>query len=217
MANTQKIPAVIIAFDIHGVLFAKDYHRIAHLLWCNKWHLVPLAFYAFHPGFIKALIKLHAQRPVTQAYLLELSHKFKDLQKLIPLGIAIANAQKPLPKTIAIAHRLKNAGFTLHIVSNIGDVIYADLATKNQALFTLFDTVITPSQATAHKGKKHRSFFERYVQQFPDKMIYLIDDNNKNLQRAAKTGIHGIHVKDLSRFSEILIKQANEQQPPFAL
>jgi HAD superfamily hydrolase (TIGR01509 family) len=181
--------STIITFDIHGVLFTKDYKKIAALVWHNLW-VFKILFYALNPFFIADLVKLIIKKGVTEEYIIGLGQKHRSFAQFVPLGIAIANAQKPIIKTVQLAHALKKKGYTLHILSNIGPTIYADLAQHYPTLFAPFDAVIVPLPENNYCGKPHQAFFDQYAQKYAgEKQILLIDDKPINMKKAARAGM----------------------------
>ena len=182
----------IITFDIHGVLFTKDHRKIASLVWHNP-QVLKIFFYALNPFFIADLAKLIVKKGVTEEYIIGLGQKHHSFTQFIPLGIAIANAQKPIAKTVALAHQLKKEGYTLHIMSNIGPTIYADLAKTYPDVFAPFDIVIVPLPENKYCGKPHQAFFDLYYKNHAGpKQILLIDDKPINIKKAVNAGIGGI-------------------------
>jgi FMN phosphatase YigB (HAD superfamily) len=182
----------IITFDIHGVLFTKDYRTIASLIWHNP-RVLKMFLYALNPLFIYDVLKLMYKKGVTEEYIIGLGQKHRSFAQFVPLGIAIANAQKPIAKTVALAHQLKKQGYTLHILSNIGPTIYADLAQKHPAVFAPFDAVIVPLPENNYCGKPHQEFFDVYAKTHAgEKQILLVDDKPINIKKAVYAGMGGI-------------------------
>ncbi|PKN03502.1 hypothetical protein CVU75_01925 [Candidatus Dependentiae bacterium HGW-Dependentiae-1] len=182
----------IITFDIHGVLFTKDYRKIASLVWHNPW-VLKMFFYALNPFFIADLLKLIIKKGVTEEYIIGLGQKHRSFAQFVPLGIAIANAQKPITQTVQIAHQLKRKGYTIHIMSNIGTTIYADLARSYPEVFQPFDSVIAPCAENNYCGKPHQAFFDQYYKDYSDpKQLLLIDDKPINIKKAVHAGMGGI-------------------------
>lgn len=182
----------IITFDIHGVLFTKDYKKIATLVWHNPW-VLKLLFYALNPLFIYDVIRLMIKKGVTEEYIIGLGKKHRALAQFVPLGIQIANAQKPIEQTVHIAHQLKKKGYTIHIMSNIGTTIYADLEKQYPAVFQPFDTVVAPCAENNYCGKPHQAFFDSYHAQYAGpKQLILIDDKPINIKKAVQAGMGGI-------------------------
>ncbi len=182
----------IITFDIHGVLFTKDYRKIASLVWQNPW-VIKILFYALNPFFILDILKLIIKKGVTEEYIIGLGKKHCSFEQFIPLGIAIANAQKPITQTVQLAHQLKQKGYTIHIMSNIGKTIYADLAYSYPEVFKPFDAVIAPCAENDYCGKPHQAFFDQYYKEYSNpKQLLLIDDKPINIKKAVRAGMGGI-------------------------
>ena len=193
LQNSLAPESTIIAFDIHGVLFKKDYKKIARLMWHNKKDLSPLLLYTFNPFFIYDIFKLRYKKAITEEYIIGLGTKYPRLTKLIPLGITLANAQKPISQTISIVKNLKKRGYVLHVFSNIGKTIYADLAKQFPEILNTFDALITTTAKNNYKNKSHKDFFYSYISQHtPKKQLILIDNTYSNIKQAHTLGIIGI-------------------------
>jgi len=195
----------IITFDIHGVLFKPHFKKIASLVWCNK-RALKVGFYFLNPKFTFQVIKLLYKQAVPEEYFMTLTSKYPSLLRYRPLAIAISNAQKPVPQIIELVQHLKARGYTLHIFSNIGEHIFADLAHTHAHIFTLFDKAHVPNRRTGYIGKKHPESFALYNQLYNSdkKNIVLIDDNKNNICRAAHVGITGIYFKNINQLYSAL-------------
>ncbi len=183
----------IIAFDIHEVLFQKDYKKIARLVMNNK-RAFKLVLHMFHPRVIKTLWRLRTKESVVEEYIMRLAKESKHFREFIPLGIEVANAQKPIPHTIELVKQLHAAGYRLDIISNIGNIIYYDLAEKFPDIFALFSNIHVAQAQTNYLAKPHPQVYERYQERHntDNCNIVFIDDKRKNLRAAAEFGMTGI-------------------------
>ncbi|MDR3550884.1 MAG: HAD hydrolase-like protein [Candidatus Babeliales bacterium] len=187
----------IIAFDIHGVLFKPNFKKIIQLAWNHK-KVFTIGFYLLNPKFTFKLISLKYKRAVPEEYFMTLTRDYPSLEQYKSLAIAISNAQTPVQELIDMAQNLKNQGYTLHIFSNIGQYIFADLAHTHPNVFTLFDAIHVPMEYTGYISKRHPDAFDYYLKQHnpENKMVILIDDNKHNIARASQVGIVGIYFKN---------------------
>lgn len=187
----------IITFDIHGVLFKPDYKKILSLLWHNK-KVVIVGCYLLNPKFTYNLLRLMYKRAVPEEYFITFTHTYPSLEQFKPLAIELSNAQYPVGNMVSLAHTLKAKGYSLHIMSNIGTLIFNDLAQKHPDIFNLFDMIHVPSEHTGFITKRDPGAFAHYlaVANTGDKKIVLIDDNKKNVARSANVGIIGIYFKN---------------------
>lgn len=190
----------IITFDIHGVLFKPNFKKIIQLVWNNK-KAFTIGFYLFNPKFTFKLISLKYKRAVPEEYFVTLTRDYPSLEQYKPLAIAISNAQTPVQEIINTAHTLKNKGYTLHIFSNIGEHVFADLAKTHPDIFALFDAVQVPSEQNGFINKRHPAAFSNYLSNFNPhhKTIVLIDDNKRAVARASQAGIIGIYFKNIQQ------------------
>jgi len=187
----------IITFDIHGVLFKPDRKKIAQLAWNNK-RAFTIGFYFLNPKFAYTVLALKLKRAVPEEYFMRLTRNYPSLEHYKKLAIDISNAQNPHHDTIKIAQELKNLGYTLHLFSNIGCTIVNDLSCSYPEIFTLFDKVQVPSSENNYTGKRQPGAFALYQTTCnpENKQIILIDDNKKNIARAAHVNMAGIYFKN---------------------
>jgi len=196
--------STIIAFDIHGVLFNPDWKKIGGLVWRNKkaWSLF---IYLFNPRFVYDFFILLKHGAVPEAFIMHFAHQYPYFAQFKNLALAIANTQKPIASMINLLIALKSRGYTLHIFSNIGTVLYADLALTFPAIFCLFDAACVPSATTNYHGKRHKKTFLAYLEQFnpTHKQIIFIDNNARNIRTASRVGIVGIYYKNPTQLKRV--------------
>lgn len=200
----QQKDATIITFDIHGVLFKTDYKKIIFLILKNRAFLRTICSIRL---IIKSIRLLHQQRKtVGEAFLMTLAAKHQPLAKHLPFIIRLINTQKPIPSTINIVKRLKSQGYTLHILSNIGEQIFADLKRHFFSLFNLFDDYTVATSQKGYIGKPDPNMFENYLSNFnrENKQIIFIDDKQRNLNTAKQFGITCIHYQSPEQLEETL-------------
>ena len=191
--NPQK---TILAIDLHGVLFKHDYKRMFKAYWQSK-HKLTLILALINPLLWINAIRLACQHAVAEQFLIGLADKHHRLKPFVPLGIHIANQQKPIKKVVTMLKDLKNKGYTLHLFSNIGSIVFEDIRKNFPDIFQLFDSFILPSRSNNYLRKPSPVAFTTYLRENnkKNKKVVLIDDKIKNIRQAKYHGIKGILFK----------------------
>jgi FMN phosphatase YigB (HAD superfamily) len=198
----------IIAFDLHGVIFKRDYRRMAQILWKfpNKSKLV-LALCS--PFFLFDAIKLWHNKGVAEQFIICLAQKHKRLLPFVPLGITIANTQKLVPETVALLRELHDHGYKLHIFSNIGSIIFADLIPQYPDVFALFTSATLPSQENEYTRKPYPHAFNNFFRNSgaigTSADVIFIDDSISNIWAAREHGIKTIYFRSAAKLRKQLI------------
>lgn len=185
----------IIAFDLHGVLFNQDYPGMLKMLYRSQ-HKYLLAAYALNPAVWLLCFKLWRHASPIERYITSLTNEWPRLAPAQDDLITLANAQKPNKAIIQLVQELKQSGYELHIFSNIGTIILADLVTQFPQIMALFDHVFTTSAALGYPSKRHPALFNAYLCSRPtlaNKKVIFIDDSINNVAHAQRYGILGIH------------------------
>ena len=154
---------VIIAFDIHDVLFKLDYIKIPYAA-LRSQNFFTLVKHALNPYVMRDVYLLWRNNTVSEKYFIHLTTTYPGLAHCLPVFIKLINTQKPIKPMIALISALKKKGYTLHIFSNIGEQTVADLQQKFPAVFKHFDALHVASAQTNYLGKPHAPAFERYLQ-----------------------------------------------------
>jgi FMN phosphatase YigB (HAD superfamily) len=196
--------STIITFDIHGVLFNPNWAEIFQQLWRNKKSL-SLLIYVFNPWFIYDFFVLLKQGAVPEAFILHFAHKYSYFRKYKNFVLTIANTQKPIVSTIDLTKELKKKGYPIHIFSNIGAILYQDLAKKHPAIFNLFDAVYVPSVENQYRGKRHKKTFFAYLALCnpKHKQVIFVDNNMSNVKKADRIGIVAIRYNNTNELAQV--------------
>lgn len=194
----------IITFDIHGVLFKADWPKIAKLVWAHK-KTGSLIFYIFNPWFIYDLAQMLKKGAVLEKCIDHLSGRHPYFAKHKNFILLIANTQKPIPPMLELVKTLKSHGYTLHIFSNIGTILYKDLSYQFPMPFSLFDDAYTPD---GFASKAHPEAFTHYLERYNphNKQVIFIDNNKNNIALASSAGIVSIYYKKPQQLQAILVK-----------
>lgn len=109
----------------------------------------------------------------------------------------IINSQKPICETWNLIKKLKAAGYSLYIFSNIDKTAFDELKAKFPAYFSLFDDYHVIHNNDAKQKKPAPSAYDScramIEKSHPGKRIIFVDDKKENIQAACKAGFRGIH------------------------
>ncbi len=192
----------IIAFDLHGVLFNHDYKKMFQTLWeCKqKWKL---ALGLANPFVWLDAFKLLYKKSIAEEYVVKIGNKYSFLKPFISTGLKFLNQQKPNVKTIKIVTNLKDAGYTLHLFSNIGPQLFTDLKSEYPQLFNNFSEICIPLKENNYLSKYTLQAFTNYLNKHnkKNKSVLFIDDKLKNIKLAQKQNIETIHFKSAEQLS----------------
>jgi len=184
---------IIIAFDLHGVLFRHDYKKMVRFFWQSphKWELIRTTL---NPALWLDILKLSRTSTVPEAFIMQLAKQHSTIRKLLPTIIHIMNAQMPHKKTVELLHALKQRGYQLHILSNIGETIYQDMKQQFPKILSLFDNVVVTCAANGYISKPNPRMYYAYLATVDEHMKPLFIDNRiRNVKSAIKCGIASIH------------------------
>ena len=183
----------IIAVDLHGVLFKHDYKNMFRTFFKSK-HKPKLFFALLSPLLWIDVVKLIFRNSVAEEYFIGLARKHRRLKPFITLGIAIANQQRPAEEVVSLCNDLKTKGYTLHLFSNIGSIVFDDLQRKFSDIFQLFDCLCIPSEENDYRRKPSKRAFKAYLDLYNprEKQVILIDDKKVNVRAAREYGLHSI-------------------------
>jgi len=183
----------VLVFDIHGVLFKHNYKRMLRLL-LSAPHPLRLCAQLCNPSALYDFFTLVLAGAVPEKCMVALTKKYPGLRPYIPLSIIIANSQIPNTATIELVRELKRRGYTLHILSNIGEIFFADLQQKFPELFAHFDVIHVACAADDYVAKPNEKFFRDYIKRYGQsgKNIIFIDDKIKNVKAALRLHIFAV-------------------------
>lgn len=201
--NTQEN---IIAFDLHGVIFTVDWL----LVWRTFWrypHKLRLIACGFHVPLIWHGLRLLFDN-ATDVEVYALFNKY--CPNLLPFIIDITNVHKPIPASVEILQQLKDRGYELHILSNVGPNRLKKLQDRYPAVIGLFDKMLINNGDPKNLIKKpQKGFYELYLHKFglqPQNVLF-IDNKKTNVRVARELGFSGIHFKNSKQLSSELHKR----------
>lgn len=189
-ASSTQHTKPILAFDLHGVIFAINYQEVIKqtalvfaqwgglLLLLNPDFWLDLVLMAFGVRQFEYMLK---QYPLLQ-------QNFENLSN-------ITQGDELIPQMPGIIHALKQQGYKIYLFSNIAKKNFEKLQTQFPDLFRDFDGFIV---AEPHDGwiqkpdKKAYQKFLTQVQTEPEDVIF-IDDQLNNIKAAQELGFKTIH------------------------
>ncbi len=188
----MDIDTTIIAFDLHGVVLTPVWSSIMRAIWEFN-HKLSIFGVLFKPRMLWLSFKLLLNHPTDEEFFTIID---KYSPTLMPLAVSIMMAHQPIKKTVDILHRLKNIGYELHIVSNIGPRRYQHLCKQFPALIKLFSCAkINNGDGLAMIKKPNPQFYADYLAHCNPfhKDIVFVDNEKANITAACKFNIIGIH------------------------
>lgn len=196
----------VFAFDLHGVIFTRDYSQMFKILWKTP-HKFKLLWALCSPSLWLDTIKLMYNKGVAEQFIIGLADKHTRLQPFVPLGITIANTQKPVIPVLRLLWKLKAKGYQLHVFSNIGSIVLADLQPRHPEVFALISSITVPSQENGYTRKPSEQSFQNFFanSKASAENIIFIDDSRSNTRAAQQYGIRGIYFKSPEQLSRDLL------------
>lgn len=190
--QSKKYSAIV--FDLHDVLFLRDYKKMLLILFATPGKC-KLLITIFNPYFLYDLLCLYRKTRVTEQYIITLGTKYPALAHHIQRGIAITNALIPCKELFNLVQQLKHHGYSLYIFSNIGMNTYELLMKEYSSFFTMFDGIHYTHAHNNWVQKPLPLAYNLFVERFkldPASLIF-IDDSKKNSNAAQQYGITSIH------------------------
>jgi FMN phosphatase YigB (HAD superfamily) len=187
---------LIIAVDLHGVLFHADGIQIIRTLCAMKNKRIALK-YAFNPFFWLKLRKFFKETPVIEELFFKLTKAYPELMILKDDFIYLCNAQRLDEEIVFCLQELKKRGYILYILSNIGQETYDDLVIRYPSVISLFEGAFIPRSDNGYMHKPQITFYQSFkqhltAQNYERESILLIDDSALKLRGAEKAAIAGI-------------------------
>lgn len=208
--SEQITPAnTVIAFDLHEVLFDRSKLRIAakslKLVYKGMWR------YLFNYRFLKTVARLRRELVVEEAIVNELIKIYPELAEFKPNFFEIANDVTLVEPMFDIIKQLKEKGYRLYVLSNIGRETYEQLYTRYKHVFDYFDGVYSPGPDNKYCHKPNANFYDQFKDFVKskgdgDKQILFIDDIDKNLVGAFGCNIAGIHCTSTRHVHNVLTR-----------
>jgi FMN phosphatase YigB (HAD superfamily) len=184
---------LIIAFDLHRVIFHRDFLAMARYL-IGMHHKGAALRLALNPWLWYTVKKMRRTTTVGDEIYDGLVQHFPSLALFHQDFITLENMQQPDWEVVAILGQLKQQGYKLYILSNIGERTFAHFIHLFPTIFALFDHTYIPRKDNAYRQKPSPLFYKDFIaytaeQGDRDKRILFVDDKKKNINSAASCGI----------------------------
>ena len=188
--------STVIAFDLHNVVFKKQMRKIVmhsiKLLPKGTWR------YTFNPRVWYRLYKIRRFSQVAEDVFIKMEGHYPGLQKFRGDFITMTNHQRPMRSMFDLIQSLKAQGFSLFILSNIGEETFTKLCAHYPLLKDSFEGAFTARSDNSYVHKPHPEFYESFKKFVVDhghegKHILFVDDLKKNIVAAAQCSIASIH------------------------
>lgn len=195
----------VFVFDLHDVLFARNYWVTIIQIFKikNKKNLLLIVC---NPRFIYDALKMLSITRVSEAYVIKLSQKYSALAPYVDTIIDITNALRPTREMFTLVENLKLKGYKIYIFSNIGYITFKKLTQPYKNLFDYFDGIHHVHAENGWLAKPHQEAYRLFLKKFnidPLTMIF-IDDKPKNVIAAQTLGITAIQYKSTRQLHEQL-------------
>lgn len=204
--NTPFNPSnTLLVFDLHGVVFNHDYKQmIKTFLKSHQKGQVILQL--LHPCLLRDIFKV-VHRNVPEAFFIHMAYHYASIQNIIPLLIKIGNCQKVCYPATQLLKELKQLGYSLAVLSNIGQHMLEDFQHQHPDIFKLFDHIMVATPDTGYLSKPNPAIYKHFIRvcNQEKKHIILIDDKLNNLQAALPFNIMGILFSNSEQCKQELI------------
>jgi HAD superfamily hydrolase (TIGR01509 family) len=182
----------VFAFDLHDVMVRPSSIERAKIFLDSPYKKTIFKL-VLNPYFIYQAVRLSYSIGL-EPMLTSLDQQYPQLKIIEPTIIEFFNAQKPIAKTIDLIKKLKEQGFRLYLLSNIGKKTFEQFYQKYPDIFSDFDGFYFSSPENGYRKKPDPVMFEQFLKQFDlqaDNVIF-VDDLSQNIAAAKSLGIKGI-------------------------
>lgn len=198
----------IFAFDVHEVLFDRNKPKI---VWGGlKLFCKCFLYLLTHPLFILKLVETFKQHTVFEGMYAQIIDEYPYWERFKPDFLEISNSPcYPIEPMINLLETLKEKGFKIYMLSNMGEETWQDFVTRFESIVELFDGFYTPNKKNNYVGKPMLEFYNEFKDYLKlvgceDMQIIFVDDMKKNTKGAEKAEINAIHFTGHRNLCEIL-------------
>ena len=192
----------VIVFDLHNVVFKSRRGKI--VLSCLK--LMPKGTwrYTLNPALWYKAYKFKTTSQVAEDIFCKMSAQYPGLEQFRNDFIKLTNTQKPISGVVALLKQLKERGYKLYVLSNIGKDTFVQLQLMYPDISECFEGAFTATAENNYAHKPHLGFYEQFKQYLREqgqgsKQILFVDDLKRNLAAAASCDIAGVHYRSSKR------------------
>lgn len=189
----------VFAFDFHDVLASTDYNEIFKTFF--KEFSSSDFWYMIRTKEIRKTLKNISKHIITAEKGIDnLAKKYPRMAKLKQPFLKLMNCQKLNHYMLDIVKQIKESGYRVYLLSNIGIETLKDLYKKYPELEKFFDGFYVPSPENNYSQKPSPDFFcqfKQYLIKIGDKQrnIIFVDDDLKNIKTATAHGFKALAFK----------------------
>ncbi|MBY0109983.1 MAG: HAD-IA family hydrolase [Candidatus Babeliaceae bacterium] len=202
MDKKHKNNQVVIAFDLHEVIFSFSYIKFFDSSY-KFFEKNPYALTLANPfaGY-RILNTLYATSKTAENVYNRLTEKhYPWLAASKTEFLLVCNSYILDPEMKKLLDELESKGYRLAVCSNIGSQAFEHFKNEHPDIFNMFEIIVTSHPERNYMRKPAQEFFDHFkkdVQQAVPQAKYcvFIDDKKRNVQAAEKLGIHGVVFKN---------------------
>ncbi len=192
----------VIVFDLHNVVFKSQRRKIVFS--CLKLMRQGTWRYTLNPALWYKVYRLRTQSQVAEDIFHKVTASYPELARFRNDFIRLTNSQRPIRGVVELIRKLKERGYRIYVLSNIGKETFDQLCLKYPDISTFFDGAFTASAEHNYIHKPHMDFYEGFKHYLKEqgeasKQILFIDDLKRNLAAAATCNIAGVHYRSSRR------------------
>lgn len=186
----------VFAFDLHKVIFTELF------LWrvciCARATMRGFFYYALNPWFWLKAKEFIDTGKSTEFVFKSMLEVYPGLSYYQDDYFEVANAHAPDHNMVSLLASLKQLGYKLYVLSNIGEEAYSLFFDKHPEVFNCFEDIYIPRQSNEYNCKPHESFYNGFSEFIKDKgdgdkQVIFVDDLRANINAALRCNIAGIH------------------------
>lgn len=198
----------IFAFDLHEVIFRKRLtQRITR---CIKAVGRGGFFYVLNPFFLCRMNQLISEGRTSEYVFNKLVEEYPNLSQYKNDFYMVSNSYEPDEDVVEILKELWEKGFSLYVLSNIGQDSLEHCKAQYPEVFSFFKDAYVPGRHNNYNCKPYCGFFKEFrtylenKKNEADKQIIFVDDLRENVEAALKCGLMCIHYHCVEDFRKIL-------------
>ena len=186
----------VFAFDLHKVLVSTDFNELIKTI--SQEFSSSDVWYMIRTKEIRRTLKSISKGKITAEKALDdLAKKYPRMAKLKQPFLKLMNCQKINHGILDIVKQIKESGYRVYLLSNIGIQTLKEFYKKHPELEKLFDGFYVPSPENNYTKKPNPDFFcqfKDYLVKIGDKQknIIFVDDDLKNIKTAKQHGFKAL-------------------------
>lgn len=192
---------LVFAFDLHKVILHRSKRSICWFFFRRLVIRSGFVKYLFNPVFWARLLHARYYTGVTDDIFERLLVHYPKLKKYRADFVALENLQHPNTTVVDVIMGLKDKGYKVYLLSNVGQTACNQLQMTMETLFTQFDGLFYPVREQGYLQKPDPAFYKAFLKQFQldesmrEQCVLFVDDNFMNISVAAQLGFSSLHFK----------------------